>query len=146
MNDHFCWDCNNNNTYIFVKSGTEKSELESKLPLIVDNLHDRQETGFDRAYFLQPLKDIHLYSNLRFELEKNGSAETVYFLSLVALIILLIAWINYINLSTARSVERAKEVGLRKVVGAGFRTLLRQFLLESFIINLLAVCSFTFHC
>ena len=139
LNDHFCWDCNNNNTYILVKSGTKKSELEAKLPLIVDKLHNVREAGFDRAYFLQPLKDIHLYSNLRFELEKNGSAETVYFLSLVALIILLIAWINYINLSTARSVERAKEVGLRKVVGAGFRTLVRQFLLESFIINLLAV-------
>jgi len=139
LNDHFCWGCNNNNTYILVKSGTKKSELEAKLPLIVDKLHNRQENGFDRAYFLQPLKDIHLYSNLRFEHEKNGNAETVYFLSLIALIILLIAWINYINLSTARSVERAKEVGLRKVIGAGFWTLVRQFLLESFIINLLAV-------
>ncbi|MEJ2494613.1 MAG: ABC transporter permease [Ignavibacteriaceae bacterium] len=139
LNDHFCWDCNNNNTYILVKSGTKKSELQSKLPLIVDKLHNRQENGFDRAYFLQPLKDIHLHSDLRFEHEKNGSAETVYVLLLIALIILLIAWINYINLSTARSVERAKEVGLRKVVGAGFWTLVRQFLLESFITNLIAI-------
>jgi len=139
LNDHFCWDCNNNNTYILVKSGTKKSELQPKLPLIVDKLHNRQENGFDRAYFLQPLKDIHLHSNLRFEHEKNGRAETVYVLSLIALIILLIAWINYINLSTARSVERAKEVGLRKVVGAGFWTLVRQFLLESFITNLIAI-------
>ena len=139
LNDRFCWGCNNNNTYILVRPGTQKSELQAKLPLIVDKLHNRQESGFDRAYFLQPLKDIHLHSNLRTELGKNGNVETVYFLSLLALIILLIAWINYINLSTARSVERAKEVGLRKVIGAGFWTLVRQFLLESFIINLLAV-------
>ena len=139
LNDRFCWGCNNNNTYILVRPGTQKSELQAKLPLIVDKLHNRQESGFDRAYFLQPLKDIHLRSNLRTELGKNGNVETVYFLSLLALIILLIAWINYINLSTARSVERAKEVGLRKVIGAGFWTLVRQFLLESFIINLLAV-------
>ena len=139
LNDRFCWGCNNNNTYILVRPGTQKSVLQAKLPLIVYKLHNRQESGFDRAYFLQPLKDIHLHSNLRTELGKNGNVETVYFLSLLALIILLIAWINYINLSTARSVERAKEVGLRKVIGAGFWTLVRQFLLESFIINLLAV-------
>jgi len=139
LNDNFCWNCNNNNTYILVKSGTEESGLEAKLPLIVEKLHDRQEEGFDRAYLLQPLKDIHLHSNLRFEHEENGDATTVYFLSIIAIIILLIAWINYINLSTARSMERAKEVGLRKVIGAGFWTLVRQFLLESFIINLIAV-------
>jgi putative ABC transport system permease protein len=139
LNDHYCWGCNNNNTYILVKPGTKKSELEAKLPFIVNKLHNRQENGFDRAYFLQPLKDIHLLSNLRFEHEKNGCAETVYFLSLIALIILLIAWINYINLSTARSVERAKEVGLRKVIGAGFWSLVRQFLLESFIINFIGI-------
>ena len=139
LTDRFCWGCNNNNTYILVKPGIRKSVIESKLPLIVNKLHNRQKDGFDRAYFLQPLTDIHLHSNLRFEHEENGNAVTIYFLSLIAIIILLIAWINYVNLSTARSVERAKEVGLRKVVGAGFGTLVRQFLLESFIINLTAV-------
>ncbi len=139
LTDRFCWGCNNNNTYILIKPGAKKSVVETKLPLIVKKLHDRQKDGFDRAYFLQPLKDIHLYSHLRFELEENGNANTVYFLSLIAVIILLIAWINYINLSTARSIERAKEVGLRKVVGAGFWSLIRQFLIESFIINLIAI-------
>jgi putative ABC transport system permease protein len=138
LTDRFCWGCNNNNTYILVKPGTRKSVIESKLPLIVSKLNNRQKDGFERAYFLQPLTEIHLHSNLRFEHEENGNANTVYFLSLIAVIILLIAWINYINLSTARSIERAKEVGLRKVVGAGFGTLVRQFLLESFIINLIA--------
>lgn len=139
LTDGFCWGCNNNNTYIQVIPGTKQSTIEAKLPSIVAKLHDRKKDGFDRAYFLQPLKDIHLYSNLRFEHEKNGNAQTVGFLSLAALIILLIAWINYINLSTARSIERAKEVGLRKVVGAGVWTLVRQFLFESFIINFIAV-------
>jgi putative ABC transport system permease protein len=139
LTDRFCWGCNNNNTYIRVRPGTEKSALEAKLPMIVSKLHDRQKDGFDRAYFLQPLKDIHLHSRLRFEFEENGSARTIYFLSLIGLAILLIAWINYINLSTARSVDRAKEVGLRKVVGAGFWSLVRQFLIESFVVNLIAV-------
>jgi putative ABC transport system permease protein len=138
LNDRFCWGCNNNNTYILVKPGTKKSAIEAKLPLIVSKLHNRQKDGFDRAYLLQPLTEIHLHSNLRFEHEENGNANTVNFLSLIAVVILLIAWINYINLSTARSIERAKEVGLRKVVGAGFGTLIRQFLLESFIVNLIA--------
>ena len=139
LTDRFCWGCNNNNTYIQVLPGTKKSVIEAKLPLIVKKLHDRQKDGFDRAYFLQPLKNIHLNSHLRFEFEENGDAKTIYLLSLTALFILLIAWINYINLSTARSIERAKEVGLRKVVGAGFWSLIRQFLIESFIINLIAV-------
>ena len=140
LTDRFCWGCNNNNTYIQVASGTSQSVIESKLPSIVNKLHDSKENGFERAYFLQPLKDIHLHSNLRFELEVNGNAEAVYFMSIMAVIILLIAWINYINLSTARSLERAKEVGLRKTVGAGFWTLVRQFLIESLVINSIAIC------
>jgi putative ABC transport system permease protein len=139
LTDRFCWGCNNNNTYIQIRPGIKKSVVEAKLPLIVKKLHSRQKDGFDRAYFLQPLKDIHLYSHLRTEHEENGNAKTIYFLSLTALLILLIAWINYINLSTARSIERAKEVGLRKVAGAGFWSLIRQFLIESFIINIIAV-------
>ena len=139
LNNRFCWGCNNNNTYIQVLPGTKRSDVESTLPLIVKKLHSRQKDGFDRSYFLQPLKDIHLYSHLRNEYDENGNAKTIYFLSLTALLILLIAWINYINLSTARSIERAKEVGLRKVVGAGPWSLIRQFLIESFIINIIAV-------
>ena len=139
LTDRFCWGCNNNNTYIQLKSDAKKSAIEAKLPLIVGKLHNKQKDGFERAYFLQPLTDIHLYSKLRFEHEENGNAKTINLLSFIALLILLIAWINYINLSTARSIDRAKEIGLRKVVGAGFGTLVRQFLLESFIINLIAV-------
>jgi putative ABC transport system permease protein len=139
LTNSFCWGCNNNTTYIQVRPGTKQPVIEAKLPLILNKLHNRQKDGFNRTYLLQPLKSIHLNSDLRFEFEKNGNAETIYFLSIIAAVILLIAWINYINLSTARSIERAKEVGLRKVVGAEFSTLISRFLLESFIVNFIAV-------
>ncbi|MEO0331657.1 MAG: FtsX-like permease family protein, partial [Bacteroidota bacterium] len=73
-----------------------------------------------------------------FEPEVNGSARTVYFLLVIAIFIVIIAWVNYINLSTARSVDRAREVGIRKVMGSGRQKLIRQFLLESVLISLLA--------
>lgn len=89
---------------------------------------------------LQALADIHLRSpDMIQEREVRGSEQIVYFLLLIAGLILLIAWINYINLSTSKSVERAKEVGLRKVVGALKRQLMLQFLLESFALNLMAL-------
>ena len=67
---------------------------------------------------MQPYESIHLHSNLTHEIEPNGNARTVYFLGLVAMLILAIAFINYINMTIARSIRRAKEVGIRKVVGA----------------------------
>src|SRR5688572_15536965 len=95
---------------------------------------DSKETVFE----LQPLTSIHLYSHIRNEAEVNGNSRSVYFLLLIAGFILAIAWVNYINLSTARSVRRAKEVGIRKVVGAMRGQLIRQFLFESLLINLFA--------
>jgi putative ABC transport system permease protein len=139
LTDGFCWGCNNNATYIQLTPGATPSMVEAKLALIVRRLHNRQIDGFDRAYFLQPLTDIHLHSHLRSEHEENGNEQTLYFLSLAAFLILLIAWVNYVNLSTARSIERAREVGLRKVVGARYWSLVPQFLIESFVINCIAV-------
>ena len=88
---------------------------------------------------LIPLSDIHLYSNYNQEAEVNGNGQAVSFLFLIAIFIICIAWINYINLATARSVERAKEVGVRKVLGAMRATLIRQFLTESFLLNLISL-------
>lgn len=82
---------------------------------------------FTNEFHLQPVKDIHLKSDYQMELEVNGSDTTVYFLSLLGILILIIAWINYINLSTAKSMERAMEVGLRKVSGASRFQLTIQF-------------------
>ena len=90
-------------------------------------------------FHLMPISDIHLDSDFIGEFKPNGNRETVYFLSIVALLILVIAWINYINLSTAKSVERAREVGVRKVMGGFRKQLVQQFLVESFLLNTLAV-------
>src|SRR4030095_6392755 len=88
---------------------------------------------------LIPMTDIHLYSNVNQEAEVNGSGQAVAFLLLVAVFIIGIAWVNYINLSTARSVERARGVGVSKVMGAAGRHLMRQFMVESLLINLVAL-------
>jgi putative ABC transport system permease protein len=89
-------------------------------------------------YHLQPLKSIHLFSRLDFEIENNGNGRLVYFLTAVALLILAIAWINYINLSVVKSMERAREIGIRKVVGAFRVQLIQQFLSESLLFNFIS--------
>jgi putative ABC transport system permease protein len=104
-------------------------------------LKDRNEAV---TYRLQPLKDIHLTSHYMMEAEVNGNGKTVRFLLIIAFFIIIIAWINYINLSTARSLERAREVGVRKVLGSYRLQLIRQFMMESMLINffamVLAIC------
>lgn len=88
---------------------------------------------------LQPLEDIHLYSNLEYEIEPNGNAQLVFLLLGVALLTLVIAYANYINLSTARSLDRAKEVGIRKALGSKRMGLVKQFLAEAMSVNILAL-------
>ncbi len=88
---------------------------------------------------LQPLKDIHLYSHYQFELGINGSSTATWGLLGVAVLIVIIAWCNYINLSIARYTERAKEIGVRKIVGASKKQLLTQFMVESFTFSLISL-------
>jgi len=95
--------------------------------------------SYKREYLLQPLKDIHLHSNLRFEPEVNGDARTVQFLSIIAAFVLILAWVNYVNLSTCRSMTRAREVGVRKVLGSNRFQLVKQFMTESILLNTIAV-------
>ena len=126
-------------TYIKVVPGTNEDELEAKFPPFVDKYKgdSKSNMGMNHEFQLQRLKDIHLYSNLGWEAEPNGNARSVYFLLIIAFFILLIAWINYINLATARATERAREVGIRKVTGATKGRLIRQFLLESMTLNII---------
>lgn len=126
-------------TYISLKAGTEPKFLESKIPGIVEQYmgEELRRTNQQENFVLQPLRDIHLYSNIMDEFEVNGNAQTVRFLLIIAFFILVVAWINYINLSTARALDRAKEVGLRKVVGADRKQLVKQFFLESMLLNLM---------
>lgn len=135
------WDWDGFFTYLLLKPGTNADHLEKKIaPFVADTrgaiLKERNE-GI--VLKLQPLKDIHLYSNYMHEAEVNGNGNAVYFLLVIAIFIIVIAWINYINLSTARSLGRAKEVGVRKVMGSYRSQLIRQFLLEALLINFIAV-------
>ena len=86
-------------------------------------------------YHLQPLKDIHLYSHYMMEPGENGDGKTVYLLLGIAFFIVVIAWVNYINLATARALTRAREVGVRKAIGSQRRQLIVQFLSESALLN-----------
>jgi putative ABC transport system permease protein len=128
-------------TYIELNEKTDYKLFESKLPAFVQKREGEKlkQYNADMVFHLQPLTSIHLDSDFMFEYKPNGNRQSVYFLSIVAVLILLIAWINYVNLSTAKSIERAREVGVRKVMGS-FRTqLVQQFLFESILLNSVAV-------
>lgn len=127
--------------YIQLHPATDYKEFEAKIPAFVEDLlgEDMDSYGAGVVFNLQPLRSIHLNSDFMFEAEPNGNARSVYALIAISLFLVLIAWINYINLSGARSLERAREVGMRKVNGALRSQLLGQFLLESFLMNLIAI-------
>jgi putative ABC transport system permease protein len=103
------------------------------------NLEQYKQQGNELGYFIQPLRDIHLKSNLSDEIEVNGSIQNIYLFSCIAIFITLLACINFMNLTTAQSASRAKEVAVRKSVGANHDRLVRQFLLESYFYVIAAV-------
>jgi putative ABC transport system permease protein len=126
--------------YIQLRHGTDYKSVEAKLDAFSQrHFQGDKISGSVEKFYLQPLSRAHLYSDFEYEIGKTGSATVVWGLLLIALFIIVIAWVNYINLSTARSVERAKEVGVRKVIGAAKSQLVRQFLTESFLINVIAL-------
>ena len=146
------WVSNNFNTYIVLKKGADPKKLESQFdamvikyvgPQVKQLMNIDMETfaksgNFD-TYHLTPLTSIHLHSNKTAELGPNGSIVFVYIFSFVAILILLIACVNFMNLSTARSSNRAKEVGVRKVLGSLKKSLVAQFLTESILISFIAL-------
>ncbi|AKD03808.1 ABC transporter permease [Pontibacter korlensis] len=131
-------------TYLLLQSDEQTKSLQAQLPAFLDrhlsatdHARSHKPSEFTNLY-LQKLTDIHLKSNLDSELEVNGDIDSIMVLGAVAIVILLIASINYVNLSTARSTSRAKEVGVRKVIGAAKHNLVLQFLLESVLITTIA--------
>ncbi|MCG8607171.1 ABC transporter permease [bacterium] len=131
------WSWTNFYTYVQLKPDADLTAVASKFEQIVmENKQEQFNRGNISAEIqLQPLPDIHLYSPTSATDVVQGNYKTVYFFTIVALFILIIAWVNYINLSTARAVERAKEVGVRKAAGARRQQLVWQFLLEAVLMN-----------
>jgi len=132
------WASNNYATYLLMQEGYDIDRLKSQLDPFIDR-HMSQGMSERTKLELQRLTDIHLYSHLDSEIEANSDITYVYVFSIIALFILLIACVNFMNLATARSAGRAKEVGLRKVIGAQRPQLVRQFLSESIMTAIISL-------
>ena len=124
-------------TYLILNSSSSAAEFEEKLKSLVENDFGEVLRHYKLTLDLkvQPLTDIHLDSAFMQELEANGNRATVTLLSIIAFFILIIAWVNYINITTARSLTRAMEVGLSKAMGAARKQLMAQFFIEIILIN-----------
>jgi putative ABC transport system permease protein len=125
-------------TYLLLKEGTDAKKLEAKFPAFYTKYLQKQMGKADYHLNLQPLTSIHLHSHLDYEIGTNGNIKTVYIFSAIALLILIIACINYMNLYTARSLKRVREVGVRKAIGSQRFQLIGQFLTESFMMTILS--------
>jgi len=127
-----CW------TYMVLADNVDPAELESKFPDFVQKyFYDAEKDNV--SMYLQPLLDIHLKSKLDYEIASNNNITSIYILSAIAIFLLVIAIINYMNMATATSASRAKEIGIKKVAGAFRLQLVRQFLSESIILSFIAL-------
>ncbi len=146
------WVNHNFHTYFVLAPGTDPAEFESRMqemvikyvgPIVEQfmgiNLEQFEEAGNSYGYRVQAMTDIHLHSNLQYELEPGGNPMYVYIFVVIGILILIIAGINFMNLATARSTTRAREVGLRKVVGSSRSLLITQFLTESVFLSIFAL-------
>jgi putative ABC transport system permease protein len=137
------WGNNSFFTYLLLPAGYDINRMKARFPAFLDKHMEGQYGPNKPSKFtkidLQKLTDIHLYSHTDYEAEPNGDIKRVYIFSIIALFVLLIACINYMNLSTARSALRAKEIGIRKVVGARKTELIFQFLSESILLTWAAI-------
>ena len=128
-------------TYVQLKNPQQWKIAEQDINIIVAKYSEKawKENKMSYHYFLQPLRDIHLKSNLRYDSPNNGNLARVNIFTIVGIIVLLLACINYINLTTAGAIKRAKETSVRKVIGATRRQLINQFFIETLIISAVAV-------
>jgi putative ABC transport system permease protein len=139
-------------TYLLLNKNSRPETVEARFPQVIEkfaagNIEKQfamsykqfRDAGNGYKYYLQPLKKIHLISHLEGELKPNGSMQAIYIFSIVAVFILLLACINFINLATARSMERAREVGIRKTFGSERKSLIMQFLAESTLLSLISM-------
>jgi len=133
------WDMFFTRTYLLIDRNRNIPELEKKGTKL---FNDNKQASYADSFWemkLQPLSEIHLESNYGGEIEQGGNGRMNKVLTIAAFLILIIAWLNYVNLASAQSLDRAKEVGIRKVIGFSRACLIRQFMMESFIINIIAL-------
>lgn len=139
-------------TYLLLNKNADPKKLQAKFPQLVEkyvvpevqhdmgvSLAEAQKSVSTFVFTLLPLTDIHLYAHTKSEIEPNGDIQYIYIFSVLAIFILLLACVNFTNLSIARSVKRAKEVGVRKVMGSGKLQLIKQFLSESVLMSFCAM-------
>lgn len=139
-------------TYLVLNKNADPKVLEAKFPELVKkhvvpevahdmgiSMAEAQKSVNTFVFFLEPLTHIHLYSNTKYELEANGDIQYIYIFSALAIFILLLACVNFTNLSTAASAKRAREVGIRKVIGSEKKQLMIQFLVESVLLTYIAI-------
>tara|TARA_R110001592_G_C13193089_1_gene753844 strand:+ start:78383 stop:80689 length:2307 start_codon:yes stop_codon:yes gene_type:complete len=129
----YTWNQNEYFTYLTIDENANVNQLNQKV------MNFTPEGLQNERHHLEPIEEIHLYSNKPYEAEANGSGDSVKLLAMIAFIILLLSWMNYVNLSTSKSLERAKEIGVRKVVGARRPQLILQSLIESGLLNFIAI-------
>jgi putative ABC transport system permease protein len=153
---HLTWSNLGFYTYLQLNKNADPKKLEAKFPQLVAkyivpevqhdmgvSLEEAQKSVNTFVFSLQPLTDIHLYSHTQSELEPNGEIKYVYIFSALAIFILLLACVNFTNLSTARAAKRGREVGVRKVMGSVKKQLIFQFLTESIILTFIGMlCAF----
>jgi putative ABC transport system permease protein len=150
--DDNSWLSSNYYTYVLAQPGTSREEVQKDVDAVVNlnigralqelihaSVADLEKAGNHFRYRVFPLAEVHLHSNKSYELEANSDIQFVYIFSVIAVLILLIACVNFMNLSTARSANRAKEVGIRKVAGSTKGHLVIQFLTESVLLSLLSL-------
>ncbi len=134
------WTWSDMRHYLVLKPGADYKVLESKFDAFSERYFQGDKvSGSVEKFYLQPLKEAHLYSDYEYDIAQTASGKAVWAMLVVAVFILIIAWINYVNLTTSRALDRAKEVGLRKVMGAFKSQLVGQFIFESLVITFIAL-------
>jgi putative ABC transport system permease protein len=133
------WTSSSVHTFFMLAEDASPGELLAKLPALIEKHRDAEKSTMTEEYLFQRLKELHLQSKINFDIGLKGNSRYVLIFSAIALIVLLLACANYMNLAVARSVSRAHEVGMRKVVGAVRKQLIGQFLGESVLITFLAL-------
>lgn len=135
----FSWTGSDYFHYLELAEGVDSKGFEKKLEAFSSKYFRGDEvTGTFEKFHLQPLEEVYLYSDYEYEVHQTSDGRMVWILVLIAVFILLMAWMNYVNLTTSRSLQRAKEVGVRKVVGASRNQLIKQYLTESLVLNVLS--------